>query len=165
MKYHIITIDNKEFDTDCISCSLAKHEIEPLGGYVAETKHFQVTQDTELPILGFMILNSIRHFQGMGDFTKEEQLDFIDLATRTRKAMRDVLGIQQVTLVQEERTSNSHFHLWLFPWHDWMKKIGDGTTALRPIMEYARANLKTPENLKKIEEGATTIKESLEKKK
>ena len=161
MSHHIITLDNKEFNTDCISCSLAKHEIEPLGGYVAETKHFQVTQDTELPIVGFMILNSIRHFQGIGDFTPEEQADFIDLSVLTRKAMSDVLGIEQVTLVQEERTSNSHFHLWLFPWHDWMKELGNGTTDLRKIMEYARTNLKTEENLKKVEGGALQIKNAI----
>ena len=94
----IITLDNKEFETDCIGCTLAKHEIEPLGGYIAETKYFQVTQDTEIPIPGFMILNSIRHIRGLADFTSEEQTDFIAFATRIRVAMRDVLKISGVLM-------------------------------------------------------------------
>ena len=66
--------------------------------------------------------------------------------------------IDVVYLIQEEDTSH-HFHVWVFPRYDWMlEQFGKKTPSLRPIMEYARENLKTPDNLKKVEEAVSKLK-------
>jgi len=59
------------------------------------------------------------------------------------------LGItDEVTIIREERSF--HFHLWIFPTHDWMiKKFGKGITYIRDICSYARDNA-TIEDKKEI---------------
>ncbi len=76
--------------------------------------------------------------------------------------MRDCLGVSKITFVQEEKSSH-HFHIWLFPWYEWMKEIGSGLDSIKRIMEYARETMKTQENLKKIEEDTFKIKTYLNK--
>ena len=48
--------------------------------------------------------------------------------------------MQEVTLVQEERSK--HMHIWIFPNYTWMnEKFGKGITYLRDISEYAQKNV------------------------
>jgi len=160
MKQKIVSADNKKVEIDCIGCAIQKGEIEIIGGIIAETDHFVVTQDFEIPIPGFLILASKRHFIGFADFSEEEKKNFAKFLVRIRMAMRDSLGIDKITVIQEEKTTH-HFHVWLFPWHKWMEKIGTDLSSIRKIMEYARNNLKTKENLKKVKEDIETIKAHL----
>lgn len=140
----------------CLGCALENGEIEKTGS-VLTTAHFDAHQDFEIPIPGFIVLASKRHFQSVDEFTEEEKIDFIDSIIRIRSGMRRTLGIDVVYFVQEEDTSH-HFHMWIFPRYDWMaEKFGRKISSLRPIMEYARENLKTEENLKKVEESITQL--------
>ena len=54
----IVSADGVEKNIKCIGCALQKGEIECVGETVAETKNFDVQQDYEIPIPGFMILAS-----------------------------------------------------------------------------------------------------------
>lgn len=122
------------------------------GGLIAESEHFTAGQDYEIPIPGFVILASKRHLQSVDEFTEAEQKDFIEFLCRVRKAMREALGIDVVYLIQEEDTSD-HFHVWVFPRYDWMtEQFGKKIQSVRPIIEYVREHLQTPENLKKVDE-------------
>lgn len=161
MKQKIISADNKKVVVDCIGCALSRGEIDVIGGLVVETKNFTVAQDFEIPIPGFLIIGSKRHFYSFADLTDEEKRDFIELLIRVRKAMRDCLKIDKVTVVQEEKTTDSHFHVWLFPWYEWMEKIGADLSSIRKIMEYARKKLKTKENLTKIKKDIETTRAHL----
>lgn len=77
--------------------------------------------------------------------------------------MREALGIQVVYLIQEEDTSD-HFHVWMFPRYPWMtEKFGRKIQSVRPIMEYARESLKTPENLKQVDEATAKLKQYFQK--
>ena len=134
----IKTIDGREVTVSCIACAISKKEIEVFGVIIAESEHFQVANDFEIPIPGFLIVNSKRHIQGSGDFSLAEAEDFGTFLSKVRKAMREVLDIKAVTLIQEEKTENSHFHMWLFPWYEWMKEIGVGLTSIPSIMEHAK---------------------------
>jgi len=97
------------------------------------------------------------------EFTKEERADFIEFLYRLRKTMREALDIQVVYLIQEEDTSH-HFHVWIFPRYDWMaEKFGRKIQSVRPIMEYARENMKTLDNLKNIDEAVKKIKKYFQK--
>lgn len=156
----IIDISGVEYEIDCIACAIQKREVKLPVERIAETSHFVLEQDLEYPIEGFCILASKRHIHSISEFTKEEEEDFIALLLSARRAMKDILGIEDVTLVQEESTSSSHFHMWLFPWLPWMdgykKKIGN----ISEIMAFATAEHRTPEYLDKVQKASSLLQKS-----
>lgn len=146
---------------DCLGCARERGEITQ--GNIFKSQYFDVHQDYEIPIPGFLILSSRRHIQSVDEFTSEEQADFIAFLVRVRLAMRQALGIATVYLVQEEDTSH-HFHVWIFSRYDWMaKQFGTKIESLRPIMEYARKHMKTKENLEKVDSAVEKVKQLLSK--
>ncbi len=157
-KREIEDIKGNKKELGCLGCAIQNGEVESPGGSIAATKYFDAYQDYEIPIPGFVILASKRHLQSMDEFTDEERADFIDFLCRVRKGMREALDVQVVYLIQEEDTSH-HFHVWIFPRYDWMtEKFGKKIQSVRPIMEYARENLKIPENLRKVDEAMEKLK-------
>jgi len=159
----IVSADGIEKEINCIGCALQKGEIECVGETVAETNNFDVQQDYEIPIPGFMILASKKHLKGIEDFNESERKEYIDFLYKIRKAMTDVLNVEYVYIIQEEDTiaESSHFHVWLFPRFDWMNKFGRGVKSVKPIMEYARENMKTKNNLDEVKKAALKIKSIL----
>lgn len=159
----IVSADGVEKDVDCIGCALQNGEIECVGEKIAETENFDVQQDYEIPIPGFMILASKKHLKGIEDFSEGERKEFIEFLYKIRKAMTDVLKVEYVYIIQEEDSIDhgSHFHVWLFPRYDWMKE--KGIKHVRDIMEYARNEMKTKENLAIVKEKTIEIKKILEK--
>ena len=146
----IITADNKKFEVECIGCSIAKKEVDIIGGIIAETENFILANDFEYPIPGFLIIGSKKHIQNITEFTQAEYGEVMDLLFKARKGMLDILKIEQATIIQEEGTQGSHFHIWLFPWYDWMKEIGTGVSSVRQIMKYAKENNGTKDVLERI---------------
>ena len=160
MTKEITDIRGTTVTLDCLSCAIAQNKVEIRGGSVIRSEYFDVHQDFEIPIPGFMILTSLRHLKAVDEFTEEEAADFIQVLRRARKLQRDVLGIDTVYLHQEEDTSH-HFHLWMFPRYDWMEpQFGRKSESMRPIMEYAREHLKTDTNLKKLDEDVARLQEA-----
>ena len=165
-KFFIIKFMNKRNITNfkgqtkkiaCLGCARARGEISV--GDILKSKYFDAHQDYEIPIPGFIIISSKRHIQGIDELTEAEQRDFIKFLCRLRSALRQVLSIKVVYLIQEEDTSH-HFHVWVFPRYDWMtKKFGQKIQSVRPIMEYARENLKTTNNLKRVETATQKLKQ------
>jgi diadenosine tetraphosphate (Ap4A) HIT family hydrolase len=156
----ITDIGGATVELDCLSCAIAQNKVDIRGGSVIRSKYFDVHQDFEIPIPGFMILTSLRHLKSVDEFTEDESVEFMNILRAARKLQRDVLGIETVYLHQEEDTSH-HFHLWMFPRHDWMEsQFGRKAESMRPIMEYARNELKTDENLVKLDDDVRRLKES-----
>ena len=138
-------------EVDCLGCARERGEITQ--GSILHSDYFDAHQDFEIPIPGFVIISSRRHIKSFDEFTDQEQLDFMAVLKRVRSAMRTALQIETVYFVQEEDTSH-HFHAWLFPRYDWMEeKFGRKIQSVRPIMEYSREHMKTPENLAKVEKA------------
>ena len=161
LMYKITTAENKLVEVNCIGCAIAKKEIEVIGGIIAETENFNVSNDLECPIPGFLILASNHHIRSVAEFTPDQVQEFSMFLYKLRKAMTEVLDIDKITIVQEERSADSHFHLWLFPWHDWMYEIGKDISDIRKIMELSKENYKTPENLGRIRYVSELLKNSL----
>ncbi len=162
-KREITDIAGNKKELTCIGCAIQHGEVQSPGGRIAESAHFTAAQDYEIPIPGFVILASKRHLQSVDEFTDDEQKDFVEFLCRMRKAMRQALGIEVVYLIQEEDTSD-HFHVWMFPRYPWMaEKFGKKIQSVRPIMEYAREHLKTPENLKRVGEATEKLKQYFQK--
>lgn len=142
----------------CLGCAIENGEVERRGGSIAATTHFNANQDWEIPIPGFVIVASRRHLQSIDELTDEERDDFIQFLCRVRHTMREVLNIQTVYFIQEEDTSD-HFHVWMFPRYPWMaERFGRKIQSVRPIMEYARGNLKTENNLMSVDEAIENMK-------
>ena len=160
-KRDITDLKGKTKIIDCLGCAIQKGEVKSLGGSILESEYFRAQQDYEIPIVGFIILASKRHIQSVDEFTKNEQQDFIKSLCRLRLALRKVLGIKVAYLIQEEDTSD-HFHVWVFPRYEWMTKMfGQKIQSVKPIMEYARENLKTAGNLKKVKTASEKLKHFL----
>jgi len=122
------------------------------------TKYFDIHQDWEVPIPGFFIIASIRKVKSMADFNEEEARDFFKLLYKLRKGMRDILGIKEVYLFQREDSGHG-FHLWVFPRCNWMIKFGKKSESIRPIITYAKENMKTEKVSKEIKDMVEKIKD------
>jgi diadenosine tetraphosphate (Ap4A) HIT family hydrolase len=159
----IISAEGIEKDIACIGCALQSGEIKYVGEKVIETKHFEVSQDYEIPIPGFMILSTKKHLKGIEDFSEEIRKEYVDLLYNIRRAMTKALHVEYVYFIQEEDTiaESSHFHVWLFPRWEWMKQFGRGIRSVKPLMEHAREKMKTKENLMYVKEATKKIKECL----
>jgi len=155
MEIESITGESKKIS--CIGCSIISGEISTIGGIVFETDNFFVVHDFENPIPGFLILSSKKHVKGLYDFNEEEALELIKLSKRVRDAMKEVLFIDQVTIIQEEESD--HFHIWFLPIYEWMKKIGTKLGDIPKCLAHSRNLMKTPENIKIIEQAIIKIKD------
>lgn len=150
----------KKKNIGCLGCAMEKKEIDYTKGNIIKTKYFDLHQDYEVPIEAFFIISSRRHFSSVAELTDDEQKEFFKLVKKTREGMKKALNIKEIVIFQNE-ASDHHFHIWLFPFHGWMrqksfkKKIYD----LWPIIEYARANMKTKENIEKVDESLKKMKE------
>ena len=135
------------------------------GERIVETDHFVAEQDFEYPIEAFVIIASKRHVKSITEFSEEERNDLMNLLVSCRKAIKTQLSIDEVTLVQEESSTSSHFHVWIFPWLPWMdeggykRKVGN----IAAIMEEAKNKPKTEENIQTLRDGARKLKSEITK--
>ncbi|MDA3884635.1 MAG: diadenosine tetraphosphate hydrolase [Candidatus Delongbacteria bacterium] len=137
----------------CIGCQVQDGSFKINGGFIHESKNFNVIQDWKIPIPGFMVIQSKRHITSVGEFTEEEHKEYSTFLFEVRKAMRDVLSIKNVYLIQEE--DSVHFHMWLLPMCNWMEK---GIANARKNCSYARDNMNTEENMKEVNEYIQKLK-------
>lgn len=158
----IIDINGNKHEIECIACAIQGGEIVLPIERIAETENFVVEQDLEWPIEGFMVIVSKRHFLSIDELSDKEMEEFCKLMRATRMALRKILGISAVTLVQEESTATSHFHFWFFPWHNWMREKWNGKLyEIRDIMKYAKQEFSEKENLETIRQSAVKLRQAL----
>ncbi len=122
------------------------------------TENFDVHQDWDVPIPGFFIIASVKGRISLLDFSEAERTEFFELLVKLRKGMKDVLGITEVCLFQDEGTHHNLFHLWVFPRYTWMEKFGEKIQSIRPIIEYAKKEMVNEKNIAKVKEGAMKMK-------
>jgi diadenosine tetraphosphate (Ap4A) HIT family hydrolase len=139
---------NNEFEVDCIGCALANKSLIPIGGIIKETDNFILHQDPEIPIKGFLIIASKQHIKSITQLSKIQALEFFELCYNARNALLTFDDIIECSLIQEER---GHFHFWILPKYKWMNDLFENSlSSIRPIMKYARENLKTEQNINEI---------------
>jgi len=143
----------------CIGCAITEAG-KNVSGYIIETDLFHAHQDYENPISGFVVLSTKRHIKSFDEFTDEEAAEFIALVRKIRKAQREVLGIEYVYFIQEEDTED-HFHMWFLPRYEWMndvEKFGRKVSSARPVLQFAKTHMKTPENIVSVKEAAEKLR-------
>lgn len=75
--------------------------------------------------------------------------------------MIEVLNISQIDIISVELPDrkDEHFHIWLYPvTKEATEKFGTGIKAVKPMMNYAKENLKTQGNIKIVEEYAEKLR-------
>ena len=158
----IIDIKGNKHEIECMACAIQGGEISLPIERIAETENFVLEQDLEWPIGGLITIVSKRHIVSVDEFTDSEMEELAKFIKVARIALRKMLGISALTLVQEENTTTSHFHLWLFPWHDWMKEKWNGKLyEIKDIMKYAKQKFSGKESLEKIKQCATKLREEI----
>lgn len=148
---------NSIYEKPCLSCSIANQEIKSEGGEIARSRHFNVSQDFEYMIPGFMIVASNRHFRALDEMTKEESHDFIDFVIQVREAQRSVLNISDVYYFYNEDT-NHHFHLWMIPRRAWMKAFGRSIEFVSPMLAHAKLEFVTARHRYEVAEASRKMK-------
>lgn len=128
---------------------------------ILETGNFIVGQDWEVPIPGFFIIASKdKTKKSLLDFPKKELTELINLQARLRKVMQEILKIDVVYFFQNEDTEHG-FHIWCFPRLDWMENFGRKIESVRPIMNYAKENFWSEENLREIKNSCELVRKNI----
>jgi diadenosine tetraphosphate (Ap4A) HIT family hydrolase len=112
----MITTDflGNKWDFDCMGCAIAAGSMPVPGGFIRRGRYFVVHQDPLIPLPGFLVIASMRHFQSIDEMEAAEYADFSRLLRETQRAIKHTLPVEALTIVQEEHAV--HFHLWFFPW-------------------------------------------------
>ena len=130
---------------------------------VIRTKYWDIHQDWEVPIPGFFIVALNREgVKSVGDLAMEEWMELGELLKRLRQGMKEVLGINEVYLFQNEDSSHG-FHLWVFPRLPWMEEFGRKIESVRPIINYAKENMVTEEIRKQVKDWVDRMREWMQK--
>ena len=143
----MINYANQEFNfTGCPGCAYARHEFKLPCGMAYENENFTLSQDWELPILGFFVVSPKKHVEKLEELTKAERNEMFDIVDRTIKILRGNNVCDRFEVVFEEK-ENRHLHVWIMPRHKWMKDINkDIIDNIGMIFDYAKQNLKNKEN-------------------
>lgn len=145
----IVDILGNKWEQKCLACSMTNGDATPPGGIIKKTENFILQQDLETPIKGFMVITSKKHIKSITQLTKDQSLELFELCYDTRQALLSLQDCIECTLIQEERSS--HFHIWIFPRYEWMNDLFENSiSSIRPIMKYAKENLKTQINIDEI---------------
>lgn len=151
----------KEWHYDCLGCAIRDGKVIPPGGILYETNSFTIQLDAEIPIKGFLIINTKQHIRSLVELKQEERAELIELIDIAMRAVKTLTNGKEITLVQEERSK--HFHVWIFPHDKWMdEKFGKGISNLREICAYAQKNASLEER-KEVEAFGEKIKRYLER--
>lgn len=126
----------KEVEFKCMGCDISKHKIIPPGGYAYEDDFINISADPIIPIPGFMVLGINKHVKSMNQLTKEERYRIIDILNLTIEKIKECNISKEVLLIQEE--NSSHFHIWIVPIHEWMRKFDNRVENIDRIIEYAK---------------------------
>lgn len=117
-----------------MGCAISEETMPVPGGFIKRTRHFSIHQDPLIPLPGFLVIDSTRHIQSLSEMDDAEYEDFARLLRDVLLAIKGATGIENLTIIQEERSV--HFHLWFFPWTDnVIERYGQPSlTKIREIM-------------------------------
>lgn len=126
------------------------------------TEHFDAHQDWINPIVGFFIVASKDATKrSISDFTNEELAELSVVMKKIRIAQREVLGIQDVYIFQNEDTDHG-FHMWMFPRHAWMEEFGRKVGSVKAIIDHAAANRISDADLQEVRDAVAKVRVYLE---
>ena len=146
----------------CMGCAIADGTMLPPGEMIKRTKQFCVHQDPLIPLPGFLVIASTRHIHSIAQMQAGEYEEFSNLVKRTHQAIKAVVGVEYLTIVQEEHSH--HFHLWFFPWtQKVVNQYGSPSLSkIRDIMAEYRIESIEEAEWEKLKKTIEAIKELLD---
>ena len=155
----MISYANEEIKFEgCPGCAYANHEFTLPCGMAYENENFTLSQDWELPILGFFIVSPKRHIEKLEELTKLERDEMFDIVDKTIKILRKNNICDRFEIIFEEK-ENRHLHVWIMPRHSWMKEICDDIIDnIGDILNYAKGNFRKEDIYEQIKDITKIIK-------
>ncbi len=126
------------------------------------TEFFDAHQDWKVPIPGFYIIEPLRKIRSVAELNDDQAVEFVNLIRKVRLGMKDILGVEDVYLFQDE-ASRHGFHLWIFPRYQWMEQFGRKIESVRPIINYAKENMVNEETFQQVKESAAKMRDYMKK--
>ena len=152
--------DTIEF-TWCPWCAYAKHEFSLPCGMIYENNSFTLSQDRELPIIGFFVIAPKRHIETLNELLAEERNEMFWIINEVIKISKENNICDKFNIIFEER-EKKHFHVRIMPRHERMSKIcSDITENIGIIFDYAKKNFRNENIYNQIEKAVDIIKNQL----
>lgn len=152
---------NEKVDVNgCPACAYARHEFSLPCGMAFENERFTLSQDWQLPIIGFMVLGPKRCIREFSELTDIERVEMFDIINKTIIILKKHNVCDNFNVVFEEKSC--HFHVWIMPRHDWMYKINENIMgSIEKVFDYALDNFRNEQVYKKIEMVNNIIRREL----
>lgn len=159
----MLTYDNKNVPFyECLGCAYGKHLFSLSCGMAYENDRFTLSQDFELPIVGFFVVSLKRHVEKLSDMTKDERDEMFDIVDHTIKILKKENVCKNFNVIFEEK-DNRHLHVWIMPRCDWMKEIvHNPTDEIDKVFKYAQENFKNIDVYNKIDEVTKIVRKGFE---
>ena len=126
----------------CPGCAYANHEFIIPCGIAYENDNFTVSQDWELPIIGFFVVAPKRHVEKLEELTSSEKIEMFEIVDKTIRILRHNKICDKFNIIFEEK-EGSHFHIWIMPRHKWMEELAAGITKnIGDVFNYAKNNMR-----------------------
>ena len=146
----------------CPGCAYANHEFSLPCGIAYENERFIISQDWELPIKGFFVINPKRCVEKLNELTREERTEMFDLLDKTIVILRENNICDRFDVIFEEK-ENRHFHIWIMPRYEWMKElVGDIIANIDQVFNYAKSNFRNEDTYKEIKRITEVVKRNFE---
>lgn len=156
--------NNKIIIDGCYSCAFSEHKFSLPCGMVYENENFTISQDWELPIVGFMIVCPKRHIESFSELSADETNELFNAVRQTVIYLKELEVCSEFDVVVSEK-QGKHFHIWISPKHKWeIDLFKSPTKHFDELFDYAKKNLKTPDNLKEIDLVSKKLKTKFEEK-
>jgi len=151
--------NNEIIVNGCYGCAYANHEFSLPCGMVFEDEMITLSHDWELPINGFMVVCPKRHVEYFSELTEEEINYIFKYVRKTQQYLKELNICDEFDIVISEK-KGVHLHVWISPKHKWIKdNFKGGTGYFKDYFNYAKSNMKTVDNLNKINETVEKLRE------
>ena len=147
----------------CPGCALARHDFTIPCGIAHENDNFTLSQDWELPIIGFFVVAPKRHIEKLEELTSSEKTEMFEIVDKTIRILRQNKICDRFNVIFEEK-EGSHFHIWIMPRHKWMEELVAGITKnIGDVFNYAKNNMRTTEIYDEINRISKIVREEFNK--
>jgi diadenosine tetraphosphate (Ap4A) HIT family hydrolase len=108
---------NPEQPDHCLSCDVVRGIIQSPGGLILGTDLWQLTHAIDpVPVVGWLILQPVRHAESFAKLTDAEAAEFGPLARRASAAVTEALALIKVYMAMfMEARGFAHLHVHLIP--------------------------------------------------
>jgi diadenosine tetraphosphate (Ap4A) HIT family hydrolase len=126
---------------------------------VYENDNFTLSQDRELPIVGFFVISPRKHIEKLNELSEQERNEMFSIINTVIKIEKDNNICKDFNVIFYEK-DKIHFHVRIMPRHERMSKICNNITQnIGLIFDYAKKNFRTENIYNKINETVKITRE------